>query len=105
MSVIIVANLVAKAGQEELVEKTLLEAVPAVHDEPGCARYSLHRKKGTVGHFVMVEKWASENDLQSHRGGIAMAKVGKVLGDALAEAPSVVVLDALPAGDLDKGAL
>ncbi|MEU6578658.1 putative quinol monooxygenase [Streptomyces sp. NPDC046805] len=105
MSVIIIANLIAKPGQEGLVEKTLLEAMPAVHNEPGCARYSLHRRKGMAGHFVMVEKWDSEQALQAHREGTAMAKAGKALREALDGAPNVVLLDALPAGDLDKGAL
>ncbi|MGW4444745.1 putative quinol monooxygenase [Streptomyces sp. NPDC004682] len=105
MSLVIVAHLIAKPGQEDLVEKVLREAVPDVHAEPGCSRYSLHKKQGTEGHFVMVEKWESEQDLQAHRKGAAMAKVGKALADALDGAPDVVVLDALPAGVPDKGSL
>ncbi|MFJ4603813.1 putative quinol monooxygenase [Streptomyces griseoluteus] len=56
------------------------EAVPEVHAERGCSRYSLHKKKESDGHFVMVEKWDSEQDLQAHREGAVMARVGKALG-------------------------
>ncbi|MEV8047207.1 putative quinol monooxygenase [Streptomyces griseoluteus] len=105
MPVVIVAHLIAKPGQEGLVEKVFREAVPEVHAERGCSRYSLHKKKGSDGHFVMVEKWDSEQDLQAHREGAVMARVGKALGSALDGPPDVIVLEALPAGEPGKGAL
>ncbi|WP_416979733.1 putative quinol monooxygenase [Streptomyces sp. T028] len=103
--VVLVATLVAKPGQEELVEKTLKAAVPAVHAEPGCLRYALHRKTGTTGAFVLVEKWASQDELGAHLKGAAMREVFTALGEALDGPPDVLFLDAIPAGDADTGAV
>ncbi|CAM5720292.1 putative quinol monooxygenase [Streptomyces canus] len=101
--VVVVATLVAKPGQEELVEKTLKAAVPAVHAEPGCLRYALHRKAGDTGEFVVIEKWASQDALGAHLKGAAMREVGAALAQALAAPLQAAFLDAIPAGDPDTG--
>ncbi|WP_329544384.1 antibiotic biosynthesis monooxygenase [Streptomyces sp. NBC_01356] len=103
--VVVVATLVAKPGQEELVEKTLTAAVPAVHAEPGCLRYALHRKAGTTGEFVVIEKWASQEAFGAHLKGAAMRDIGTALAQALAGPPQAEFLDAIPAGDADAGAV
>lgn len=103
--VVLVATMVAKPGQEELVEKTLSAAVPRVHAEPGCLRYALHRRTGTTGEFVMVEKWASQEALGAHMKGAVMREVGAALAQALAGAPDMVFLDAISAGDPVTGAV
>ncbi|MEH0416240.1 putative quinol monooxygenase [Streptomyces sp. B21-083] len=103
--IVLVATMVAKPGQEELVEKTLTAALPKVHAEPGCLLYALHRKAGTTGEFVMIEKWASREALGAHMKGAVMREVGGALAQALAGPPDMVFLDAIPAGDPDAGAV
>ncbi|WP_216588713.1 putative quinol monooxygenase [Streptomyces brasiliscabiei] len=103
--VVLVATMVAKPGQEELIEKTLTAAAAKVHAEPGCLRYALHRKAGTAGEFVMIEKWASREALGAHMKGAVMREIGAALAQALAGAPDMVFLDAIPAGDPDAGAV
>ncbi|MEU9342691.1 antibiotic biosynthesis monooxygenase family protein [Streptomyces sp. NPDC048278] len=103
--VVVVATMVARPGQEELVEKALTAALPRVHEEPGCLRYALHRKAGTTGEFVVIEKWASQDDFGAHLKGDAMRGVGGALAQALAGPPDAVFLDALAAGDADTGAV
>ena len=102
---VIVATIVAKPGQEELVEKTFKAAIPAVHAEPGCLLYALHRKAGTAGEFVMIEKWASREALDAHMKGAAMREIGAALAQALAGPPDMVFLEAIPAGTPDSGAV
>ncbi|MDT0571989.1 antibiotic biosynthesis monooxygenase family protein [Streptomyces sp. DSM 3412] len=104
-AVVLVATMVAKPGQEELVERTLTAALPKVHAEPGCLRYALHRKAGTTGVFLMIEKWASPEALGAHMKGAVMREVGAALARALAGAPDMVFLDPIPAGDPDAGAV
>ncbi|MFJ5731708.1 putative quinol monooxygenase [Streptomyces paradoxus] len=103
--VVLVATMVAKPGKEELIEKTLTTALPSVHAEPGCLLYALHRMAGATGEFVMIEKWASQEALGAHMKGAAMREIGAALAQALAGPPDMVFLDALPAGDLNAGAL
>jgi quinol monooxygenase YgiN len=102
---VIVATIVAKPGQEEMVERTFEAAIPAVHAEPGCLLYALHRKAGTTGEFVMIEKWASREALDAHMKGAAMREIGVALAQALAGPPDMVFLEAIPAGTPDSGAV
>lgn len=104
-TVVIVATIIAKPGQEELVEKTFKAAIPAVHAEPGCLLYGLHRKADTTGEFVIIEKWASQEALGAHMKGAAMREVGVALAQALAGPPDALFLEALPAGAGESGAV
>jgi quinol monooxygenase YgiN len=83
----------------------LTAALPGVHAEPGCLSYALHRKAGTPGEFVMIEKWASQEAFGAHMKGAAMREVGIALAQALAGPPDAVFLDAVPAGSPDAGAV
>ncbi|MGW4093437.1 putative quinol monooxygenase [Nocardia sp. NPDC004750] len=102
---VVVATMIAKPGQEELVERTLRTAAPAVHSEPGCLLYALHRRIGEPGRFVMIEKWASKEALRAHGQSAVLREVNAALSDALSGPAEVLVFDALPAGDPELGAL
>lgn len=103
--VVVVATMLAKPGQEELVEKTMRAAIAAVHQEPGCLKYAFHRKAGTAGHFVMIEKWESADALRVHGKAPALREAGPALAEALEAAPEVLVFEPLPAGDAELGVI
>ena len=103
MSVVVIATISPQPEHAEEVRQAVLEAVPAVHDEPGCERYSLHQ--GRDGALVMVEKWESPEALATHGKADALSTLSVKLEGKLAGQPSVTVLDALPAGDPAKGEL
>lgn len=103
--IVVVATIVAKPGHEDDVEKAFADAAPAVHAEPGCLLYALHKKTAEPGVFVMVEKWASQEALGAHMQGEVMRGIGAALRDALAAAPDIQMLEAIPAGDADRGAV
>ena len=86
MSVVVVAVITPEPGKEDAVREAILETIPKVHAEPGCELYALHEG---AGEFVMVERWASPEAL-----------AGKVTS-----APQVRRLQAVPAGDAERGAL
>ncbi len=103
MSVVVIATITPKPEHAEEVREAVLGTVPAVHGEPGCERYSLHQ--GRDGALVMVEKWESAEALAAHGKAEALTGLSGRLEGKLTGAPSVTVLDALPAGDPAKGAL
>ena len=39
---------------------------PLVLAEKGCLQYELSRVKGDENKFLLIEKWASEDDLKAH---------------------------------------
>lgn len=103
--IVVVATLVAKPGQEDRVAKTMTDLAPSVHAEPGCLLYALHKKSGTTGEFVMIEKWSSPESFDVHMRSATMREVLGILRDALASAPTMGVLEAVPAGSPELGAL
>ena len=102
MSVVVVATITPLDGQVDAVRAALLEAVPQVHDEPGCELYALHEDGER---FVMVERWESTEALDTHGRAPALRALGGALQGRLAGAPEVLRLSAVPAGDGVKGAV
>jgi len=100
-AVVVVATITPAEGREADVEKALRKTIPAVHDEPGCLLYALHRAPS--GAFVMVEKWASAQALEVHGTAAALTALGPMLEGALAAPTDVQVLEPLPEGDADSG--
>ncbi|NIH83008.1 putative quinol monooxygenase [Amycolatopsis viridis] len=103
--VVVIATLEAADGKESQVEEALRTAVRAVHAEPGCERYALHRASSSPTTFVMVEKWASGQALRVHGKGPALAELGKTLDGLLAKPMDLQILTPLPDGDPQLGAL
>ena len=102
MSVVVVATITPKPGEEDAVRGAILASIPAVHAEPGCELYALHEG---AGQFVIVERWASPEALAAHGKGDALTALGAALAGRVAAAPDVRRLTAVPAGEPEKGAL
>lgn len=103
--VVVVATITPREGKADEVEAALREAVREVHTEPGCQLYALHRRPRQDAGFVMIEKWDSAHALDAHSKGQALTALTQRLDGLLTEPPAVVVLDALPEGDGQRGAL
>ncbi|WP_236792910.1 putative quinol monooxygenase [Amycolatopsis sp. GM8] len=101
--IVVVATAVAVEGKEDQVEQAFRTAVPAVHAEPGCELYALHRDPRSPSTFVMIEKWASTDALRTHGKGPALVALGQALDGLLAEPLAVRTLTPLPAGDERPG--
>ena len=102
MPVVVVASFTAKPESVDTVRAACEKAIADVHDEPGCELYSLHR---TGDSFVFIEQWADEAALQAHSTAPAVAALFTTIGEHLAGAPDVRMLEPLPAGDPAKGRL
>ena len=102
MSVVVVATITPRSGEEDAVREAILTAIPKVHVEPGCELYALHEGNGT---FVMVEKWESMDALKVHGGAEAFTELGAALAGKTEGALDVRRLTPVPAGDAEKGAL
>lgn len=97
--IIIVATLDPAEGKAAEVEQSCRQAVRAVHNEPGCQRFALHRAADGSGALVLIEKWESEAALDAHVKAPAYADLGKKLDGALAVPPQITYLQQLPEGD------
>ena len=102
MPVTVVATLTAKPESVDAVRKACVQAIEAVHSEPGCDLYSLHESDGT---FVFVEQWADADALQAHSKAPAVGAMFGTVGEYLDGAPDIKVLQPVVAGDPAKGQL
>ena len=102
MPVVLVASLTAKPESVDAVRAACTKAIKAVHGEPGCELYSLHQTGDT---FVFIEQWADSDALQAHSAAPAFSELFAAIGDHLAGAPDIKMLEPVPAGDPAKGQL
>lgn len=99
---VLVATIKPNPEHMDEVESILKEVIPAVHEEDGCERYALHRGKDRL---VFIEKWRDMGALGAHGGGPNIKIINERLRGLVSGAPDVQVLESVPAGESDKGAL
>ncbi|VVP58130.1 Putative monooxygenase [Pseudomonas fluorescens] len=61
-----IATLIAKAGQQNLLEQHLRALLEPTRAETGCGQYDLHQDLANPLAFYMIEKWSSDEALQAH---------------------------------------
>jgi quinol monooxygenase YgiN len=102
VSVVVVATITPLPAHRDEVIAAFTSVIPQVHAEDGCELYALHP---TSGRLIMIEKWASREALSAHGTGATLAALNPQLAGKVSGAPEVIVLDAVPAGQADKGEL
>ncbi len=65
-----------KASQFEEVAGSAARKVRA--DDKGCEAYDLFRSVDDGTRYVLVESWATKEDLEAHGSSPAMAEMGKI---------------------------
>ncbi|SEB64628.1 Quinol monooxygenase YgiN [Paramicrobacterium humi] len=101
--VVVTAVFYPAPGQYDAVYEALVPAIEAVHEEPGCELYAIH--KHPDGTIVMIEKWESAELLDTHGEGEAVAKLNASLEGKVTRPTEVTRLEPLPVGESGKGAL
>jgi quinol monooxygenase YgiN len=102
--VVVVATLKAKPGREDEVEAALAGIAVPSHEEPGCIRYALHRGVDDPTRIVLVERWASRQDLDEHFTHPYTQNLPDP-SEYLDEPPQIFFLEPRPTGDETKGTL
>jgi quinol monooxygenase YgiN len=102
MPVIIVATVKPLPEHRDEVKGAFIAAIDQVHGEDGCELYALQENDDR---FVMIEKWAGQDAVQTHGGSPALAKLGAERKGKIVGGLDVVYLQPVPAGDAAKGAL
>jgi quinol monooxygenase YgiN len=104
-TVTVVALVKVKPGEEEAVIAVITPVVEQTHQEDGCLKYALHRSKTDPQQFVLIERWASQADLDAHFQQPYVGALLSGLADLLVEPPAIHFLEPTPVGDAQKAAL
>ena len=94
-AIVLVAQLQAKAGEEEAVGKALLAMVEPTRKEPGCFCYNLHQSKKDKSQFMFYEQWASSEALSVHGKSPHMKAMQQALKGRTAKGGGVTFFDLL----------
>ncbi|KQS68493.1 putative quinol monooxygenase [Modestobacter sp. Leaf380] len=100
MSITVIATITPKPDRFDAVRQAFEQAVPAVHEEPGCELYALYTGKGVL---VMVERWSDGQALEAHGAGETFNALSRGVQDDLAEPLDVQILEPVAVGDPAKG--
>lgn len=101
MSVVVVATMVPKPEFRDEVISVLEEVIARVHaEDAGCEVYSLNEGPDRL---VMIEKWATPEDLQAHSASPAFKALSAALDGKLSGAMDVQMLQPHPAGTPGQG--
>jgi len=105
--VIGVVDIVAAEGKADEVVAAFEECMKHTHQEQGCLTYALHRDNANPNHFVHVERWRSQEDLDAHMTQPYVAALFAVAGTpgVLAAPPGLTFASSLALGDPAKGSL
>lgn len=101
--VVVLALFQPRAGHLERVLDAMRVAIPRVHEERGCDLYCIQLQDND--RIVMVERWASVDDLDAHAAGVPVADFNASLEGLLEAPPEVTRLVPVPIGDPVRGAI
>ena len=88
MSIRLTVQLPVKEGEGDAFEAAAGPVLARVRaEDKGCEMYDLFRSCDDPNRFVMVESWASQEDLDAHMTSPAMGEVGKAIGGFMGGAP------------------
>lgn len=79
----IVARILAKAEQRELVKSELLKLIAPTRAEEGCINYDLHQDRANPNLFIFYENWISHDFLQKHMASAHIAEYRNATEGAL----------------------
>jgi quinol monooxygenase YgiN len=102
-SIVVVAIFTPAPGRLAELRAALVEAIPAVHAEPGCELYAIH--DAPKDQIYMIEKWSSVADLDAHGAGPAVARLGELIAGLTTGPAQVRRMTAIPAGTAEQGQL
>jgi quinol monooxygenase YgiN len=105
-TVVVVSMQAGEGRGDELVE-AFRDAIEQSHREEGCALYALHRDKSDPDHFVHIEAWRSQADVDAHMKQPYLGELYSKMGSPglIAGKTTMWFLDGVPIGDAAKGQL
>jgi quinol monooxygenase YgiN len=100
---VVVSHFRARPGSEEAIEELFAAHAADTHTEPGVRTFAMHRDANDAGHFVVVEVYDAQADLDFHKTTPHYARTMAALPDLIDGRPDSTPLDRIPLGDPIKG--
>jgi quinol monooxygenase YgiN len=86
-AIVVVVGMKVQDGRADELIAAFEPCIAATRQEEGNLGYALHRDAGDPDHFVMIEHWRSQADIDEHMTKPYLAELMKASGSVLAEPP------------------
>lgn len=83
MALVVLAQITAVKGKENLVRTALTKLIEPTHKEEGCIQYDLHLNNDDPAHFVFYEIWETRELWQKHGASPHIAANGEATKGAI----------------------
>ena len=93
----VIGVLQAQPGKEDELAGVLGGLLEPSRAEEGCRAYALHRGIADPARFAMVERWASQEAIDTHMASPHLGAALEALGSLLAAPPEITQYDAVEA--------
>lgn len=103
--VVVVVLSRAVAGRGDEAAAAFQEVAVPTHAEEGCITYAVHRVAGDPDRIVLVERWASREDLDQHLQTPHLLAFRESSHDLWAEPMEILIVEPVEAADAAKGYL
>lgn len=103
--VVVVGSFTARPGREAEALSAFEALVGPTHAEDGCILYALHQGSDDPRRLAFVERWASREALDAHLGSPHIQAVLARADDLFGDSGDIVVYEARPHGQPEKGSL
>lgn len=103
--IVVVGSFTAKPGKEAEAAEAFYDLMAPTHQEDGCILYALHQGADDPRRLAFVERWSSREALEAH---LASPHIQEVLGraeDLFSDGGDIVVYEARPGGEREKGSI
>lgn len=100
---VVVSHFRAKPGSEEAIEALMAAHATDTHTEAGVRTFAMHRDADDPRHFVVIEVYDGQADLEFHRTTPHYARTMAQLPGLIEGRPDSTPLDRVPLGDPAKG--
>ena len=105
--VIGVVDIKVAEGRGDALVQAFEACAGGTHAEPGCLTYALHQDNADPQHYLLIERWRSQADLDEHLTTPWVAELFAFAGAEgnLAAPPTLTFTSALGLGDPAKSSL
>jgi quinol monooxygenase YgiN len=103
--IVVVGSFTAREGKEADALAAFEALVEPTHGEEGCILYALHQGAQDPGRLAFVERWESAELLRAHLHSEHIQAVLAQADELFVDGGDIVVYEARPSGDSQKGSL
>jgi quinol monooxygenase YgiN len=103
--VVVVGSFTAQPGKEQEAQEAFVALLEPTHAEDGCILYALHRGADDPARLTFIERWASREALEAHLASPHIQDVLAKADDLFGDSGEIVVYEAMPGGEEQKGSI